>query len=141
MLVHEFLERFPLMGGGVIQQNNDGAAQVPQHLAQKNADFFLADVVEEEQIVKAQSLSLGAERNSGDHRDLVPSPLAMTMNGSLSLRRPGPNHGWNQKEAGFVGKYDMGAQPRSVFFTPGHFLCFQRLIFSSSRSNARRSGF
>ena len=141
MLVHEFLERFPLMSGGVIQQNNDGAAQVPQHLPQKNADFFLADVVEEEQIVKAQSLSLGAERNSGDHRDLVPSPLTMTMNGSLSLRRPGPNHGWNQKEAGFVGKYDMGAQPRSVFFTWGQFLCFQRLIFSSSRSNARRSGF
>ena len=48
MLVHEFLERFPLMGGGVIQQNNDEAAQVPQHLAQKNADFFLDDVVEED---------------------------------------------------------------------------------------------
>lgn len=129
------------MGGGVIQQSDDGAAQVAQYLPQKNADFLLSDIVEEEQIVKAKSLALGAERNSGYYGDLIPSPLAMTMNGSFSLRRPGPNHGGDQTEAGFVGKYDMGAQPRSVFFTRGHFLCFQRLIFPSSRSNARRSGF
>ena len=68
------------MGGGVIQQDDD---EVPQHLPQMNEDFFLADVVEEEQIVKAQSLSLGAQRNSGDHRNLVPSAWAMAMNGSL----------------------------------------------------------
>jgi len=46
--MQEFLERFSLMGGGVIQQNNDGAAQVPQQLPQKNADLLLSDVVKEE---------------------------------------------------------------------------------------------
>jgi hypothetical protein len=67
--------------------------------------------------------------------------MAMTMKGSLPFRRPGSDHRGDQKEAGFVGKYDMGAQPRSAFFTRGQSFGFQRLIFSSSRSNARRSGF
>ena len=48
------------MGGGVIQQNNDGAAQVPQQLPQKNADLLLSDVVVKKQIVEAQSMSLRA---------------------------------------------------------------------------------
>ncbi len=129
------------MGGGVIQQNNDWAAQVPQQFPQKNADLLLSDVVKEEEIVKAQLVSLGAQRNSGNDGDLVPSPLTMTMNGSLPFRRPGSDHQGDQKEAGFVGQYDMGTQPRSVFFTRGQSLCFQRLIFPSSCSKARRSGF
>src|SRR5437879_5239968 len=141
VLMQELVERVSLMGGGVIQQNNDGAAQVSQQLPQKNADLLLSDVVIEEQIVKAQLLPLGAQRNSGYDGDLVSSPLAMTMNGSLPFRRPGSDHRGDQEEAGFVRKYDVGTQPRSVFFTRGQFLCFQRLIFPSSRSNARRSGF
>src|SRR6266576_1412555 len=48
VLMQELLERFSLMGGGVIQQNNDWAAQVPQQLPQKNADLLLSDVVKEE---------------------------------------------------------------------------------------------
>jgi hypothetical protein len=47
-------------GGGITQQHNDRAAQVPQQLTQKNTDLFLGDVVVEEQIVEAQSLSLRA---------------------------------------------------------------------------------
>jgi len=141
VLTQELQERFSLMGGGVIQQNNDWAAQVSQQLPQKNADLLLFDVVIEEQIVQAQLVSLRTQRNPGNNGDLVPSPLAMTMNGSLPFRRPGSDHRGDQKEAGFVCKYDMGTQPRSVFFTRGQFLCFQRLIFSSSRSHARRSGF
>src|SRR2546429_2738830 len=37
----------------------------------------------------------------------------------------------------FVGKYDVGAQPRSVFFTRGHSSFFQRSISASFRSKAR----
>jgi hypothetical protein len=47
-LLQELLERFSLMGGGVIQQDNDWAAQMPQQLPQKNADLLLSDVVKEE---------------------------------------------------------------------------------------------
>jgi hypothetical protein len=129
------------MGGGVIEQNNDRAAQVPQQLTEKHTDFLLPNVVEEEEIVETQALSLGTERNPRDHRDAVPSSLAVMMDRSLPFRRPGANHRGNQKKARFIGKYYMGAQPRSVFFTRGQTFRFQRLIFSSSCSNARRSGF
>src|SRR5580704_4234318 len=129
------------MGGGVIEQNNDRAAQVPQQLTEKHTDLLLPNVVEEEEIVETQVLSLGTERNPRDHRDSVPSSLPMMMDRSLPFRSPGANHRGNQEEAGFVGKYYMGAQPSSVFFTRGQTFRFQRLIFSPSCSNARRSGF
>jgi hypothetical protein len=60
---------------------------------------------------------------------------------SLAARRPGLDYIRDQQEAGFVGKDDVGAQPRSVFFTRGHSFCFQRSIASSFRSTARFSGF
>ena len=37
----------------------------------------------------------------------------------LAARPPGAADRWNQLEAGFVGKCDMGAQPCGVFFTLG----------------------
>jgi hypothetical protein len=37
----ELLERFTLMSGGVIQEDDDGAAQVPQQCTQKRTDFLL----------------------------------------------------------------------------------------------------
>ena len=48
MLAQELPERFPLVGGGIIQQHNDRAAQVPQQLTQKRTDLFLGDVVVKE---------------------------------------------------------------------------------------------
>jgi hypothetical protein len=64
MLAQKFPEGFPLVGGGIIQQHNDRATQVPQQLTQKHTDFFLGDVVVKEEIVKAQAMSLWAQRNS-----------------------------------------------------------------------------
>ena len=60
MLVQELPEWFALVGGGIIQQHNDRAAQVPQQLTQKNTNLFLSDVVVKKQIVEAQSMSLRA---------------------------------------------------------------------------------
>jgi hypothetical protein len=60
MLAQELAEWFPLVGGGIIQQHNDRAAQVPQQLTQKNTNLFLSDVVVKKQIVEAQSMSLRA---------------------------------------------------------------------------------
>lgn len=57
MLAQELPEGFPLVGGGIIRQHNDWAAQVPQQLTQKHTDLFLGDVVKEEQIVEAESVS------------------------------------------------------------------------------------
>jgi len=60
MLAQELPEWFTLVGGGIIQQHNDRAAQAPQQLTQKNTNFFLGDVVVKKQIVEAQSMSLRA---------------------------------------------------------------------------------
>jgi len=64
VLTQKLPEWFSLMGGGIIQQDNDGAAQMPQQLAQKHTDPLLPDVVKEEEIVEAQMVSPGAQRNS-----------------------------------------------------------------------------
>jgi len=48
MLAQELPEGFPLVGGGIIQQHNDRATQVPQQLTQKHADLFSGDVVVKE---------------------------------------------------------------------------------------------
>ena len=104
MLAQELPEGFPLVGGGIIQQRDDGTPQMPQQLAEKPADLLLPDVVEVEQIVEAQLMPPGAHRNPGNDGNLVPPPLAMTMEGSLALRGPGLDHGGNQQEARLVGK-------------------------------------
>ena len=48
MLAQELPEGFPLVGGGIIQQHNDRATQVPLQLTQKLTDLFLGDVVVKE---------------------------------------------------------------------------------------------
>ncbi len=95
VLTEELLERFSLMSGGVIQENDDGAAQVPQQLAQKHTDFLLGNIFKEKEIVEAQVVALGTERNSGDDRNFVAPSLAMTMDGGFPLRSPGPDHRGN----------------------------------------------
>ena len=104
MFSKESLEWLPLMGGGIIQQHNDRAAQVPQQLTQKHADLLLSDVVKEEQIVEAESVSFRAQRNSGDDGDFVAASLAMTLQGRRASGRPGSDHQGGQEEAGFIGK-------------------------------------
>jgi len=141
MLVEKLFDRCSFVRRRVIEQYDDWAAQMAQQLTQEHTDFILTDVVIEEQVVEAKTMPPGAYGNPRNDGDLVPSPLAMTMDGSLSLRSPGSDHVGNQQEARFIGKDDMGTQPCSVFFMRGHSSCFQRSISSSSRSSARRSGF
>ena len=86
------LERFPLMGGGVIQQNDDRATQIPQQLTQEHTNFLLSDVLKKQEIVEAQVAPLGTDRNSRDDREFVPPSLAMPMDGGFPLRSPTPNH-------------------------------------------------
>ena len=104
MLPKESLEGLPLMGGGIIQQHNDPAAQVPQQLTQKHTDLLLGDVVKEEQIIEAESVSFGAQRNSGDDGDFVAASLAMTLEGGATPRRPSLGHQGSQQKARFVRK-------------------------------------
>lgn len=99
MSAKNLFDRLSLVRGGVIEQSNDWPAQMAQQLAQKYANLVLSDVVIEEQIVKPQAMPAGAYGNSRNHGDFVSPSLAVTMNGSLPLRSPGPDHIRNQQEA------------------------------------------
>ena len=128
------------MGTGVVQQGNHRSLQMAQQVTEELTDFLLADVLEVELIEKAQALLFRADRDSRDHGNLV-APVAVTDHRRLTTRRPGLGDMGDQEEPGFVGKDDMGAQPRSVFFTRGQSCFFQRAMVFSSRSTARVSGF
>lgn len=137
----ELLDRFSFVGRGVVQENDEGTAELPQQLAQKRADFFLSDIVIEKKVVEAQLVSLGAHGNAGDNGNFIPTAVAITDEGCAAPRRPSPDHQGSQQKAAFIGKNYVGAQPRGVFFTCSHFLRFQRSMALSSRSTARPSGF
>jgi hypothetical protein len=100
----ELPERYPVVGGGIVQQNDNRTPQVAQQLAEEEAHFFLPDVVEVKQRVEAEVLSLGANRDSGDDGDFVPASLPMTLKGGAALRCPSPDHQGGQQKARFIGK-------------------------------------
>lgn len=97
-------QRRAIVGGGVVEQSDDGTAEVPQEFLEKKADFFLSDIAEKEQIVETQALSSRADRNSGDDRNFVPSSLTMAQPRSRTLGCPSSDHQGSQQEARFVGK-------------------------------------
>ena len=105
MLSQELLEGFALVGGRIVQNHNHLAPQVAQQLAEKQAHFFLPDIVEIKLIVQTQALAAGAYGDSRYDRDLVAPSLAMIVNWGTALRGPGFGHIRNQKEARFIGKH------------------------------------
>ncbi len=100
----ELCQRSAVVRGGIVQQDDDGTAEVAQQLAEKPAHFFLPDVVEVKQIVEAQVLSLRTDRDSRDDGDFVPASLAMTLEGGAALGCPSPGHQGSQQKARFIGK-------------------------------------
>jgi len=100
----ELPQRFTVVRGGIVQQDDDRTSEVPQQLPEEQAHLFLADVVEVKQIVEAQVLSLGADRDSGDDGDFVPASLAMTLKGGAALGCPSLGHQGSQQKARFIGK-------------------------------------
>ena len=140
MAALEFRQRLSVVGLRVVQDGDHRAAQVPQQIAKEHANLIVPNIVEIKLIEKPQALALGADGDSRDDGDFV-TAVTMPMHGGLASGRPGLDHTRDQQESGFVGKDDVGAQPRSVFFTRGHSFCFQRSVSASFRSIARFSGF
>lgn len=140
MAALQLRQRFSTMSLRVIQDGDQMATQVSQQIAQEHANLIVPDVVEVKLVEKAEVLALGTDGDPRDDRDLV-TAVTVPVHGSLAARRPGLDHMGNQQKSGFVGKDDVGAQPRGVFFRRGHSFCFQRSISSSLRSTARFSGF
>jgi hypothetical protein len=95
----ELLQRFAVVRGGVVQQNDDGTPEVPQELPEKSTHFLLPDVIKPKQIVEAQALSLGTHRDSGDDRDFIPASQTMTLQGGAALGCPSLGHQGSQQKA------------------------------------------
>ncbi len=135
----DFPDRFSFVNAGVVPEHDDMPAEVTQQVPKEFADLVVSDVVRVTSEVQADAPTPGSNGDARNHGDAI-MPVAM-MNERLSARSPGFSHRGNQEEARLVDEDDVGTQPRSVFFTRGQFLRFQRSMTSSFRSSARRSGF
>ncbi len=136
----DFSDPLSFVNARVVPDHDDAPTEMAQQVAEKIAHLAVPDVLRVALEVQADALAVGRDGDSRDHRDAT-MPVAMTDEGRLPARRPGLSKRGDQEEARLVDKNDVGTQPRSVFFTRGQFLRFQRSIASSSRSSARRSGF
>jgi hypothetical protein len=94
----------PLVGGRIIQQDDERTAEMAQQLQEKQANFLLPDIVEVKLIVQAQVLSAGTYGDSGNDRDFVAASLAMIVNRSTTLRGPRPDDVRDQEKARLVGE-------------------------------------
>ncbi len=103
-------------------------------------DLVVSDVLRVALEVQANAPTPGSDGDARNDGDAI-VPVAMMKEGRLTARSPGFSHRGNQQEARLVDEDDVGTQPRSVFFTRGQFVRFQRSMTSSFRSSARRSGF
>ena len=136
----EFRQGFSIVSLRIVQDCDYWTTQVPQEVAEEHAYLLVTDIVEVDLVEKAQMLALRTDSDSRDDGEFV-AAVAMTMHWSLAPRRPGLDNIRDQHESGFVGKDDVGAQPRGVFFTRGQSFRFHCSIASSSRSTARFFGF
>jgi len=99
------LQLFSPMHGGVVEQDQQRTAQMPQQVTEKLAYLVLSNTVQKKLVIQPESLPSRAHRNGRDGGDLLPMALTMTMNRSATLGSPGFAQVRNQQKAGFVGKY------------------------------------
>lgn len=126
---------------GAVEQHEDRAAKMTKQVAQEGHDVGRAEVlVQLAAEVEPAATPAGAEREGGKNRDTVVL-LPVAQQGRMTAWRPGAPYAGRQLVSRFVEEDEVGAQPRSVFFTRGQSRFFQRSIAASSRSNALRSGF
>ncbi len=132
--------RFSFVNAGVVPDDKDVPAKVTQQVPEEFADLVVSDVLRVTPEVQANAPTPGSNGDARNHGDAI-MPVAMMNDGRLTAGSPGLSHRGDQEEARLVDEDDVGTQPRSVFFTRGQFLRFQRSMTSSFRSSARRSGF
>ena len=132
--------RFALVDRGIVQKDDQVAAQVAQEMVEEVADVALPNVVAVAAEVKSYLPAHGADRDAGDDREAIVS-VAVVDARRLTTRRPGPPQGRDQEEARFVDEDEVRPPARCVFFTCGQRVRFQCSMRPSSRSSARRPGF
>jgi hypothetical protein len=136
----DFSNPFSFVNARVVPDDEDVPAKVAQQVPEKFADLVVSDVFRVAPEVQADAPTPGSDGDARNHGDAI-MPVAMMNDRRLSARSPGLSYRGNQEEPRLVDEDDVGTQPRSVFFTRGQFVRFQRSMTSSFRSSARRSGF
>jgi len=140
MFTTEVSQGGSLVNGAVVLQNNNMSGKMLEKIAQEPAHFFLPDVFQVQSVVQAEAFALRTDRNRRNHRDTI-ALLMVANNRSLPTRCPCSANGRDQQKSGLVGEYQIGAQPRSVFFTCGHIVRFHSSIALSSCCQGRFFGF
>ena len=136
----DFPNPFSFVNARVVPDDEDVPTKVAQQVPEEFADLVVSDVLRVTPEVQADAPTPGSNGEARNHGDAI-MPVAMMNEGRLFARSPSLSHRGNQEEARLVDEDDVGTQPRSVFFTRGQFVRFQRSMTSSFRSSARRSGF
>jgi len=129
-----------IVDGSAIPYDNYVPAQMTHQMVQEVVNFVVADVFVMQAKVKSEPAAARADRQTTNYRDSF-APIVMAQQRCLPAWRPSAAHRRNHHESGFVGKDEVGTQACSVFFTRDHSSRFQRPIFASLRSSARRCGF
>jgi hypothetical protein len=133
-------DQVALVGVASVPEQEHVTAEMPEQVTKEEAYLRLLDVLEMQLEVEVEAPPDGADRDGRDGRDPI-AAIEVTDNGRLADRRPCLRDRWRQEEAGFVGKNEVGTQPRGVFFSRGHSSRTNRRMAVSSRSMARFCGF
>ena len=136
----QFPDRLSTVDSTIVPDDDDVAPEMSEKVSKKDADLILLDVLGMQVVVEPKAATARTDRHSGNGRDPIMT-VTMPKNRRPASGGPGAAHARNQEEARFIDKDEVGTQPRGVFFTRTHSFFFQRAIFFSSRSRARRSGF
>jgi len=136
----DFPNPFSSVNAGVVPNHNDVSAEVAQQVSEEFAHLVVPDVLRVALEVQADAATPGRDGEARNHGEAIMAVAVMNER-RLAARSPGLSHRGDQEETRLVDEDDVGTQPRSVFFTRCQSLRFQRSIFASSRSKARRSGF
>ncbi len=136
----DFSNSVSFVNARVVPDDEDVPAKVAQQVPEEFTDLVVSDVLRVALEVQADAPTPGSDGDARNDGDAI-VPVAMMKEGRLSARSPGLSHRGNQEETRLIDEDDVGTQPRSVFFTRGQFVRFQRSMTSSFRSSARRSGF
>jgi len=136
----ELSDQLALVRVTSVPEQEHVTSQMPEQVAQEGANLRLLDVLLVQLEVEVRTPPHRAERDRGDGRDPI-AAIEVADDRRPAHRGPGLRDRRRQEEARFVGKDEVGTQPRGVFFSRGHSCRTKRRMAVSSRSRARLRGF
>ena len=98
----EFFNRPRFMDSARIPEKNESFFEMPEKVFKEDQDFRIADVFRSmETDVETNSPLFGRNADSGDSRNLRPSPVDLKNRG-FAARRPSSSNRWNETKPAFI---------------------------------------